>query len=418
MFLSQAYARKLWTSHERKSAQARAFLEREEYILPIRLDDTDIPGIRPTVAYLRFDEHSIPQIADLIVKKLDLLPHGIAMDKEIGELRGAAELRFRTTLDPDIDHLLQTAMPFLRWNESELLSEMPVDIEWPPVVADLIDRQVHLIRTNSWPPGVSADARAQATTLFVDKLANLKSTRLATGLRICFAIIRDLAADHYAKAGLSESEMRQLLSMYISAEMTAHVLQLVSFRLTGIEYPAWMKAFYGLEPNYGCHFLPGLVLCARNLAIESVLWVDTDFGEDSRITKYLYAPSCALIQHASPLLSTDVLLRTIVPQLIAMAAEDRLDWNIPSSLLKYPSRYYLRARGEWFMDPETLGQPQHQTSMWAARLRAWCSAKINDRAFGELGLPELGSGTITEEDMLIRAEWHARTRIGIRISND
>ena len=34
LFLSQHYASKLWTSHERKAAQARALKEQGEYILP------------------------------------------------------------------------------------------------------------------------------------------------------------------------------------------------------------------------------------------------------------------------------------------------------------------------------------------------------------------------------------------------
>src|SRR6218665_1064423 len=50
MFLSEPYARKAWTNHELKSAQSRAFLQKNEaYILPVRLDDTEIPGIRPTM---------------------------------------------------------------------------------------------------------------------------------------------------------------------------------------------------------------------------------------------------------------------------------------------------------------------------------------------------------------------------------
>src|SRR5262245_25525871 len=36
VFLSQDYARKLWTQHELKAAQARAFKESEEYLLPAR----------------------------------------------------------------------------------------------------------------------------------------------------------------------------------------------------------------------------------------------------------------------------------------------------------------------------------------------------------------------------------------------
>ena len=61
MFLSEAYRDKLWTNHERESAQARAFEESKEYVLPARFDDTEIPGIHPTIAYvdLRKLQHQI-----------------------------------------------------------------------------------------------------------------------------------------------------------------------------------------------------------------------------------------------------------------------------------------------------------------------------------------------------------------------
>lgn len=70
MFLSQHYAAKVWTNHERQAAQARAFHENEEYILPIRLDDTEIPGILPTVAFLRWPPEHAETIADIIMTKL------------------------------------------------------------------------------------------------------------------------------------------------------------------------------------------------------------------------------------------------------------------------------------------------------------------------------------------------------------
>src|SRR5437588_514692 len=56
MLLSQHYATKLWTNHERESAQARAFRENEEYILPVRLDSTEIPGVLPITGYLRWHQ--------------------------------------------------------------------------------------------------------------------------------------------------------------------------------------------------------------------------------------------------------------------------------------------------------------------------------------------------------------------------
>jgi len=52
IFVSEHCVKKLWTKHELRSAQARAFEENSEYILPIRLDDSGLLGIPPTIAYL------------------------------------------------------------------------------------------------------------------------------------------------------------------------------------------------------------------------------------------------------------------------------------------------------------------------------------------------------------------------------
>lgn len=70
MFLSQHYAQKLWPNHERQSAQARAFEENQEYILPIRLDDTEIPGVLSTVGYLDLRSMTVEDIYRALVKKL------------------------------------------------------------------------------------------------------------------------------------------------------------------------------------------------------------------------------------------------------------------------------------------------------------------------------------------------------------
>ena len=70
VFLSREYARKLWTKHELKSMQARAFQESREYILPARFDDTEIPGLLPTIAYINLTDYTPEQFADLIVDKV------------------------------------------------------------------------------------------------------------------------------------------------------------------------------------------------------------------------------------------------------------------------------------------------------------------------------------------------------------
>lgn len=67
---SEAYARKVWPKHELASAQARALTENREYILPARLDDTEIPGLLPTTAYVDLRSKTPEQVAELICRKL------------------------------------------------------------------------------------------------------------------------------------------------------------------------------------------------------------------------------------------------------------------------------------------------------------------------------------------------------------
>ena len=72
IFISAHYKDKLWTNHERESAQARAFREKQEYILPARFDDTEVPGILPTTGYVDLRSYAPRDFALLLRKKLNL----------------------------------------------------------------------------------------------------------------------------------------------------------------------------------------------------------------------------------------------------------------------------------------------------------------------------------------------------------
>jgi hypothetical protein len=70
VFVSEHYAKKLWTTHERKAAQERAFKDGGgEYILPIRIDETRLPGLADTIGYVNISE-GVQRIADMVVAKL------------------------------------------------------------------------------------------------------------------------------------------------------------------------------------------------------------------------------------------------------------------------------------------------------------------------------------------------------------
>jgi hypothetical protein len=70
IFVSKEYRDRKWTSLEARSAQARALEEKgNEYILPIRVDDTELEGLLPTLGYVPIAA-GIERIGEVLVKKL------------------------------------------------------------------------------------------------------------------------------------------------------------------------------------------------------------------------------------------------------------------------------------------------------------------------------------------------------------
>lgn len=70
MFISKYYPLKKWTKLERTHAQARAFGDSNEYILPVRLDDTEVPGIPETIGYIDLRQETVENVAIEFEKKL------------------------------------------------------------------------------------------------------------------------------------------------------------------------------------------------------------------------------------------------------------------------------------------------------------------------------------------------------------
>jgi len=80
VFVSRYYVSKPWTQHERQSAQARALTEVGPYLLPVRLDDSELPGLRPTVGYIDARNTSVERLVWLIEQKLSVTP-GVATSR-------------------------------------------------------------------------------------------------------------------------------------------------------------------------------------------------------------------------------------------------------------------------------------------------------------------------------------------------
>ena len=70
VFISREYADKAWPRHEARSALARAVEAKNVYILPVRFDDTDLPGLQPSIKYLSAKRYSPERIAAMALRKM------------------------------------------------------------------------------------------------------------------------------------------------------------------------------------------------------------------------------------------------------------------------------------------------------------------------------------------------------------
>ena len=70
IFVSSEYLNREWTVHERRSAQERMLKEKgNEYILPIKVEDVELPGIPSTIGYLPISS-GVDKIAEILIRKL------------------------------------------------------------------------------------------------------------------------------------------------------------------------------------------------------------------------------------------------------------------------------------------------------------------------------------------------------------
>lgn len=71
VFVSSKYMKKLWTRHELRSAQNRAFLEGREYILPLKLEpNVQLPELADTIDYIDVNKYTTNQIVKIIYDKV------------------------------------------------------------------------------------------------------------------------------------------------------------------------------------------------------------------------------------------------------------------------------------------------------------------------------------------------------------
>lgn len=70
-FVSSGYAERPWPQYEWGVAKSEAERRDEEFILPLRVDDTQIFGLPDTVCYLDLREMELAEVANVLIAKLE-----------------------------------------------------------------------------------------------------------------------------------------------------------------------------------------------------------------------------------------------------------------------------------------------------------------------------------------------------------
>jgi TIR domain len=70
VIVSASYVAKPWTNHERQSAISRFIQHRSEYILCLKVDGTDLPGLPSVIGYIDFSKYTEDDVYKLLLRKL------------------------------------------------------------------------------------------------------------------------------------------------------------------------------------------------------------------------------------------------------------------------------------------------------------------------------------------------------------
>lgn len=135
MFVSQFYVEKLWGNLERKSAQARAFRESSEYILPAMFDTSvEVPGMLETTGYIDLNKKTPEKLAELIVRKLT--KSGVTLEGQHAYSENVkADVDYPVKAKGKIGKIIEKLKSYNWYTQSPAISDI-MSLDWSKVSSD------------------------------------------------------------------------------------------------------------------------------------------------------------------------------------------------------------------------------------------------------------------------------------------
>ncbi len=136
MFISKAYRDKLWGNLERKAAQARAFTENEEYILPAVFDKSiEIKGLLRTTGYISLAKLTPQQFAKKIITKLRNDKVTLIQEKFTYSAEATADVDFPLPSGTKITRILDDLRSYNWYTQNPAIQKI-LSLDWDQATPD------------------------------------------------------------------------------------------------------------------------------------------------------------------------------------------------------------------------------------------------------------------------------------------
>ncbi len=380
VFVSAAYAKKPFTRIERQAAQARAMESDEPYIIPVRLDDSEIPGLLSSIAYV---SGKTPEaLAQLIASKLLLTEPAGVRSPGSSSKGDAVLLRFNTLLEPDMETFRQTLGLFEHWADHMLWS-IPVELRAPQQLLQQIDEARAFRSMNGWfASAISDEARQQFSKFYDEEIPRFFAATIK-GIQTLISYYRLLGAER----------LKLVARRWVIARVVILSRLLLSMRLTGMPQVQWEPMFAQFGLVWSDQVMDGLPYASFIDGEERFFWIDTDVRSEGRGTGWerfrLYAPAEFLVMrdHETPI-TPEQFDRFFAVQVLASELDGETGQPL-QYLAQYPDRLHLSIRGERAI--ETRRFEQHSTINSVGEPLASAVRALRDHVVAEIdrkGLPE------------------------------
>ncbi len=341
LFISHAYSRKPYTRLERQAAQARVIEENGDtpYIIPVRIDETPIPGLFSTVVYA---PAKLPEsLAATIAAKLRSFE--TAGHKLAGLGRSDAVLvRFNTLLDFDHETFESTLQRVSHWAPGAI-AEVAIEVRLPAEleVAGTLARSFR--QSEAWQSSAIGESAHRQWDQIQNELGPALLDGLASGVRLLLRRYRNYP-----------DRLRTVIRLWTLSAVVSRCRLLDASRLIGQPPYSWSASFAHFAAEWSQSILNGLTYISSTDGDEQFFWIDADLWHDREMLgrRYrVFLPSSLCLDprtgaRREPKIDQAAFDKFVACQLVEAHLNDENESAFPWTAVDHSTDMTISLRGE------------------------------------------------------------------------